>query len=180
MTFLLRGRVIFCCHVNRFLTVSLLSEIFTQQNSNFQGENCPNKFNFWPKLPPPPPPPGILEGFEVMESAVNMRYIKKQVTVEVPPWMRTYLSSHLWRLKKVEFIELTSIKYCFFSWRIWVYPLKNFVEIKASPLKNSIFIFSTPQEIFITYHWRIPWFLNQGWGAVLPLLAGSCCHINVQ
>ena len=26
----------------------------------------------------PPPPPGILEGFEVMESAVNMSYIKKQ------------------------------------------------------------------------------------------------------
>ena len=29
ITFLLRGRMIFCCHVNRFLTVSLLSEIFT-------------------------------------------------------------------------------------------------------------------------------------------------------
>ena len=56
MAFLLRGGVIFCCHTNRFLTVSLLSEIFTQQNSNFQGENCPNKFNFWPKLPPPPAP----------------------------------------------------------------------------------------------------------------------------
>ena len=35
ITFLLRGRMIFCYHVNRFLTVSLLSEIFTQQNSNF-------------------------------------------------------------------------------------------------------------------------------------------------
>ena len=29
ITFLLRGRMIFCYHVNRFLTVSLLSEIFT-------------------------------------------------------------------------------------------------------------------------------------------------------
>ena len=29
ITFLLRGRVIFCHHVNRLLTVSLLSEIFT-------------------------------------------------------------------------------------------------------------------------------------------------------
>ena len=50
--FLLRGRMIFCYHVNRFLTVCLLSEIFTQQNTNFQGENCPQKCNFWPKLPP--------------------------------------------------------------------------------------------------------------------------------
>ena len=78
MAFLLRGRTIFCCHINGFLTVSLLSEIFTQQNSNFQGENCPNKFNFWPKLPPPPHPLAFLERFEVMESAVNMSYIKKQ------------------------------------------------------------------------------------------------------
>ena len=29
ITFLLRGRIIFCYHVNRFLTVCLLSEIFT-------------------------------------------------------------------------------------------------------------------------------------------------------
>ena len=29
ITFLLRGKMIFCYHVNRFLTVSLLSEIFT-------------------------------------------------------------------------------------------------------------------------------------------------------
>ena len=39
ITFSLRGRMIFCYHVNRFLTVSLLSEIFTKQKSNFQGEN---------------------------------------------------------------------------------------------------------------------------------------------
>ena len=54
ITFLSRGGTIFCPHVNRFLTVSLLSEMFTQQNSNFQGENCLKKCNFWPKLPPPP------------------------------------------------------------------------------------------------------------------------------
>ena len=29
ITFLLRGRMIFCYHVNRLLTVSLLSELFT-------------------------------------------------------------------------------------------------------------------------------------------------------
>ena len=52
ITFLLSGRIIFCYHVNRFLTVSLLSEMFTQQNSNFQGENCLKKCNFWPKLTP--------------------------------------------------------------------------------------------------------------------------------
>ena len=46
----------------------------------------------------------------------------------------------------------------------WVIPLKNFVKIKASPPKNSMFFYSTPKEIlnFITYPWRIPWFLNQG------------------
>ena len=63
MTFLSRGGTIFCPHVNRFLTVSLLSEIFTQQNSNFQGENCLKKCNFWPKLPPHPPPPCPVQVF---------------------------------------------------------------------------------------------------------------------
>ena len=52
----------------------------------------------------------------------------------------------------------------------WVIPLKNvglpltnFVKIKASPPKNSIF-FTLPlkkSSIFITYPWRIPWFLNR-------------------
>ena len=50
--FLLRGRMIFCYHANRFLAVCLLSEIFTYQIFNFQGENCSPKCNFWPKLPP--------------------------------------------------------------------------------------------------------------------------------
>ena len=45
ITFLLRGRVIFCCYVKRFLTVSLLY----LRNSNFQEENCPN---FLPEIPP--------------------------------------------------------------------------------------------------------------------------------
>ena len=44
ITFLLRLKMIFCYHVNRFLTVSRLSETFTEQNSNFQGENCPKFF----------------------------------------------------------------------------------------------------------------------------------------
>ena len=44
ITVLLRGKMIFCYHVNRFLTVSRLSETFTEQNSNFQGENCPKFF----------------------------------------------------------------------------------------------------------------------------------------
>ena len=48
ITLLLRGRIIFCCHVNRFLTVSLLYEIFTLQNSNSQGENCPKNAIFGP------------------------------------------------------------------------------------------------------------------------------------
>ena len=35
----------------QILTVCLRSEIFPQQNSNFQGENCPQIYNFWLKLP---------------------------------------------------------------------------------------------------------------------------------
>ena len=56
-----------------------------------------------------------------------------------PPWLRTYL---LFWLKKI----------WAYPWRIWVLtpknmglPLKNFVEIKASPPKNSIF-FAPPLE----------------------------------
>ena len=45
--------------------------------------------------------------------------------------------------------------------------LKNVVKVKASPPKNSIFLFTLPlkkSSIFITYLWRIPWFLNRGGG----------------
>ena len=52
ITFLLRGRMILCYHVNRFLTVSLLSEIFTPQNYNFPGENCSKNAIFGPNFPP--------------------------------------------------------------------------------------------------------------------------------
>ena len=36
----------------------------------------------------------------------------------------------------------------------WVIPLKNFVKIKASPPKNSIFVYSisTPKEILNFYN----------------------------
>ena len=43
-------------------------------------------------------------------------------------------------------------------------PLKNFVKIKASPPKNSIFL-TLPikkSSIFITNPWRILWFLIRG------------------
>ena len=44
--------MIFCYHVNRFVTVSLLSEIFIQLNPNFQGENCSKNAIFGPNFPP--------------------------------------------------------------------------------------------------------------------------------
>ena len=34
----------------------------------------------------------------------------------------------------------------------WVIPVKNFVKIKASPPKNSIFFYSTPEEILNFYN----------------------------
>ena len=46
--------MIFSYRVNRFLTITLFCEIFTEQNSNFQGENCPKKCSFWSNSPPPP------------------------------------------------------------------------------------------------------------------------------
>ena len=50
--FLLRGRMTFCYHVNKFLTVSLLSEIFTEQNFNFREKIVP-KMQFWAQTNPP-------------------------------------------------------------------------------------------------------------------------------
>ena len=42
----------FCYHVNKFLTVSLLSEIFTEQNFNFREKNVPKNAIFGPNFPP--------------------------------------------------------------------------------------------------------------------------------
>ena len=44
--------MIFCSQLNRFLIVCLLSEVFTQQNSNFQGEYCPPKMQFLAQTSP--------------------------------------------------------------------------------------------------------------------------------
>ena len=42
--------MIFCYQLNRFLIVCLL--LFTQQNSNFQGEYCPQKMQFLAQTSP--------------------------------------------------------------------------------------------------------------------------------
>ena len=50
--FLLRGRMIFCYHVNRFLTVSLLSEIFTWQiKLQFSRTKLSQKMQFLAQTP---------------------------------------------------------------------------------------------------------------------------------
>ena len=94
----------------------------------------------WPiafniRTPPPPPPP--------------------------TPRLRTYSEDRL----KLHLPLKTSIQYGLTLEEYGSVPLKNFVNIKASPSKNTTFFHSTPKEILIviTYTWRILWF-NRGWG----------------
>ena len=56
ITFLLRGKMIFCYRVNRFLTVSLLSEIFNK-TPIFKEKIVPKNAISGPNSPPTPPPP---------------------------------------------------------------------------------------------------------------------------
>ena len=65
ITFLLRGKMIFCYRVNRFLTVSLLSEIFNK-TPIFKEKIVPKNAISGPNSPPPPPPlpmPSASAGF---------------------------------------------------------------------------------------------------------------------
>ena len=85
-----------------------------------------------------------------------------------PPGWRLTFSSYPWRLTKIAFTPEDFRKIWAYRWRIWVLapknlvlPLKNFAKIKASPPNNYVF-FTLPlkkSSIFITYPWRIPWFL---------------------
>ena len=77
------------------------------------------------------------------------------------PRLRTYSEDRL----KLHLPLKTSIQYGLTLEEYGSVPLKNFVNIKASPSKNTIFFHSTPKEILIviTYTWRILWF-NRGWG----------------
>ena len=77
------------------------------------------------------------------------------------PRLRTYSADRL----KLHLPLKTSIKYGLILEEYGSEPLRNFVNIKASPSKNTTFFHSTPKEILIviTYTWRILWF-NRGWG----------------
>ena len=52
----------------------------------------------------------------------------------------------------------------YYPWRIWVYPWRNSWKLKLHP-QRILYFFALPlpsTSMFITYPWRIPWFLNQG------------------
>ena len=51
-------------------------------------------------------------------------------------------------------------------------PLKNFVKIKASPPKNSIFLYSTPKEIFKFYNLPLK-------NSMVPQLGGADSKCNI-
>ena len=64
----------------------------------------------------------------------------------------------------LENIGTTPEEYRYYPWRIWVYPWRNSWKLKLHP-QRILYFFALPlpsTSMFITYPWRIPWFLNQG------------------
>ena len=130
--------------VSKDTTFRRLDRLLSNDQSIFPlmgDHNCDSVFNINTPPPPPNPLPSILLG-----------------------WGLTF-SSYPWRLAKIMFTPEDFHKMRAYPWRIWVLPMKNFVKIKASPPENSIYFFTLPlkkSSVFITYPWRIPWFLIRG------------------
>ena len=91
--------------------------------------------------------------------------------ISVPPGSGLTFSSYPWRLAKIAFtpegfhkVLLTSEEYGSCSWRIWVYPWRISWKLKLHPQIISYFftLLLKKSSIFITFSWRIPWFLNRG------------------
>ena len=65
----------------------------------------------------------------------------------------------------------------------WVTPVKNFVKIKASPPKNSIFFYSTPEEILNFYNLPLENYMvpQPGGGGVRILnnAIAQCCSVHL-
>ena len=130
------------CNSGKDTTFRQLDRLLSKDQCIFPlmgDHNCDSVFNI--NTSPPPPQPSILLG-----------------------WGLTF-SPYPWRLAKIMFTPEDVHKMWAYPWRIWVLPMKSFVTIKASPPENSIHFFTLPlkkSSVFMTYPWRIPWFLNRG------------------
>ena len=89
----------------------------------------------------------------------------------VPPSWGLTFSSYPLRLAKIAFtpedfhkIWVYPWRIGSYPWRIWVYPWRILWKLRLHPQRIPYF-FTLPlkkSSIFITYPWRIPWFLNRG------------------
>ena len=91
----------------------------------------------------------------------------------VPPGRGLTFSSYSLRLAKIAFtpedfrkIWVYPWRTGSYPWRIWVNPWRILWKLRPHPQRIP-YIFTLPLKkspIFITYPWRIPWFLNRGVG----------------
>lgn len=83
-----------------------------------------------------------------------------------PPAKDFTFSSYPWKLSKIALTPADVNKLWFLPLKNTSLPTKNFVKIKASPLKNSISFYSTPKENpnFYNLPSRIKWVLIRGRG----------------
>ena len=92
----------------------------------------------------------------------------------VPPGWGLTFSSYPLRLAKISFtpedfrkIWVYPWRIVSYPWRIWVYPWRILWKLRLHPERIPYFL-TLPlkkSSIFITYPWRIPWFLHRGGGA---------------
>ena len=69
-----------------------------------------------------------------------------------------------WSSQPVKSMGTTPEECAYYPWRIWVYPWRTSWKLKLHP-QRILYFFALPlpsTSMFITYPWRIPWFLNQG------------------
>ena len=100
----------------------------------------------------------------------------------VPPGWGLTFSSYPLRLAKIAFtpedfrkIWVYPWRIGSYPWRIWVYPWRIVWKLRLHPQRIPYISYSTPKKssIFITYPWRIPWFVNRG-GADIKCNSPMC------
>ena len=89
------------------------------------------------------------------------------ISVHPPPLVEDLtFSSYPRRSAKIAFHKIWVYPWRIgsYPWRIWVYPWRILWKLRLHPQRIPYF-FTLPlkkSSIFITYPWRIPWFLNRG------------------